>query len=194
VEFLGGRTVIHAGDDLPVSALTNHAYRQALSFWKSTGDDGNTEPFRSANYSLKRFAWAADGVRSFDAGDEIPPVEQAFSVLERVAVDDTQWRIVYDIADRRIHFRTLSHPQVRHLDLASFDFSCSTPVKVLDMLDDLSGEVAGKFSDYTYEANHRLMRSSFRQTPFLKDVPDESLAGNARYPEQAVCTSDRGSR
>ena len=37
--------------------------------------------------------------------------------------------------------------------MSSFDFSCNTPVKVLDIQGDLSGNVAGDFIDYTYELN-----------------------------------------
>ena len=53
--------------------------------------------------------------------------------------------------------------------MSSFDFSCQTPVKVLDIQEDLSGNVAGDFIDYTYELNRALIGK------FPGGLPDEAL-------------------
>ena len=91
------------------------------------------------------------------------------------------------MADLSIHFRTLENPRVRYFSLKSFDFSCATPVKVLDVTADLSGDITDKFIDYTYQINRNLVRDAFTQTYFLKYLPDHVLDLYSRYPESTFC-------
>lgn len=191
VEFLGGKMIVHRGEDLPVSALANSTYGYSLDYLAAVDRAPGTSAPTGEGHSLERFAGAARGARGFETGAGVQPVDYAFSVLDGVAAGRTQWRIVYDTARGRVYFRTRSHPAIRHLDLASFDYSCAAPVMVLDMALDREGDVTAEFVEYTYEANHRLVRASFGGTPFLKHIPDAVLAAIARRPEQMVCTEGR---
>jgi hypothetical protein len=49
------------------------------------------------------------------------------------------------------------------------------------------GDVNGMFRDYTYEANHHLIATTYRQTDFLSGITSEMLALIARYPEGMPC-------
>lgn len=178
VEFLDGRMVAHTGDKLPVAALANSTYAESLR--EAKGQSGGRS-------SLSRFARAGERARGFDAkkGD---PVKYAFETLDQVAQGDyTKWSIVYEIDRGRVHFRTRDRRKVRSLDLKSVDFSCATPVRVLDLDADVEGDVARHLVPYTRALNLELVTGSFRKTDFLADVPAAELERVARYPESTVC-------
>ena len=78
------------------------------------------------------------------------------------------WSIAYDVQHRRISFHTLDNRDIRYVDMSSFDFSCQTPVKVLDIQEDLSGNVAGDFIDYTYELNRTLIGKTFQPCRLIR--------------------------
>ena len=180
VEFLDGRMVAHTRGQLPVAALANSTYAESVRHLSG----GSAAGGRS---SLGRFARAGQRVKSFDA-KEADPVLYAFETLNQVAQPSyTQWSIVYEIDRGRLHFRTRDRRQVRTLSLLDVDFSCSTPVKVLDLAADVEGNVAGKMVPYTLALNRKLVTAAYRKTDFLADVPQEELERVARYPESATC-------
>jgi hypothetical protein len=136
---------------------------------------------------LKRFFWAAEGVRAASDIDPAAKVDHAFSILEKAGVGRTQWSIVYDCGAGTIHFLTRNQPSRRRLELDTFDFDCREPVLVLDMGRPGAGDVRDDFGAYTFTANRDLVRSAYAQTDFLKDVPEELLLTVARYPESTRC-------
>ena len=73
------------------------------------------------------------------------------------------------------------------MDLNQFDFSCRTPVKVLDANADLAGEVTDKFQDYTQKINRHLIGAAFKGSPFLNWVNDRELDRRSRYPDSMTC-------
>jgi choloylglycine hydrolase len=194
VEFLGGRRVVHSGEQLPAAALTNSTYDRSLAFLRETENESAPRSARTSYDSVSRFARAARGARSFDPQHDASAIEHAFAVLDSVAVKRTQWRVVYDLTAGRVYFRTRSRPEVRHADLRAFDLPCASPVMMLDMSRALSGNVAAEFTEYTFDANHALVRSAYRQTPFLKDVAAETLEHYAHAPERTVCSAKSDTR
>lgn len=172
VEFLNGRMVAHTGQKLPVAALANDPYADSLGEGKESGS---------------RFGRAARRVRGFKA-QGTDPVAYAFETLDQVAQGDyTRWSIVYEVDRGRVHFRTRDRRKVRSLDLKDVDFSCATPVRVLDLDADVEGDVARKLVPYTREINRELVTASFRKTPFLADTPMAEIDRVSRYPDSAVC-------
>lgn len=69
------------------------------------------------------------------------------------------------------------------MDLHSFDFSCLTPVKVLDMNLDGSGDMKDNFLDYTREMNLDLIQHSWKEF----NMPDSFLERLSTYPERTRC-------
>ena len=172
VEFLNGKMVVHTGQKLPVAALANDTYADSLS---------------EGTQSRSRFGRAAQRVRSFKAKGT-DAVGYAFETLDQVAQGDyTRWSIVYEVDRGRVHFRTRDRRKVRSLDLKDVDFSCATPVRVLDLDADVEGDVAKKLVPYTREINRELVTASFRKTPFLADTPAAEIDRVSRYPDSAVC-------
>jgi len=87
----------------------------------------------------------------------------------------------------RIHFRTYGNPEIRVINLDAFDFSCATPVKIFDVTANFSGEISGKFVDYTWKKNRDLIENTFTKTVFFPKLSDEQLDTLSKYPEMFVC-------
>jgi penicillin V acylase-like amidase (Ntn superfamily) len=129
VEFLEGRTVFHTGDALPVKVLTNYAYQKAVAAWQAGRLRGN---------ALERFDIAADQVIAFQPGDAASAVAYAFEVLDQASGQatggsPTQWSIVFDLENLRVHWRTSRNPQIRSIDLDHLELACGHPVEMLDV-------------------------------------------------------------
>ncbi len=145
IEFLEGRLVYHTKEKLPVRVLSNSKYSEAISFWK-TGQ----RPQNDRRRSIGRFIRAADMTKKYDSKTEAP-VDYAFKILGSVAnPSDTQWSIVYDMANFSIYFRTKENRKIRYFFLKAFDFSCSAPVDMLDVNADFSGDITDRFIDSNY--------------------------------------------
>ncbi len=156
IEFLGGRMVVHRG----AKVLANDPYEESVAAMKRGARD--------------RFARATQGLSSATT------VAGAFALLDEVRLPHTQWSIVYDIRNRAIHWRTTQNRTPRSVKLASFDFSCATPVQVADVDSD-------RFRDYTPEQNAALVRRSVRGTSFLQGMSDAEIEKSARWPERSTC-------
>ena len=101
-------------------------------------------------------------LEDYDPETSGPAIDYTFNILSNLTwFVINQWSIAYDVQHRRISFHTLDNTNIRYFDMSSFDFSCQTPVRVLDIQEDLSGDVAGDFIDYTYELNRTLIGKTF---------------------------------
>jgi choloylglycine hydrolase len=188
VEFLDGKTVVHTGGDMPAKALTNDTYANSAAYLGLHRGFGGQAPVRRTRGSLDRFVRAAAGAGSFDVNGEEEAVDYAFGILSSVAQGEyTKWSIVYDVPAGRVYFRTLDSPKIRFFDLGRFDFSCDSPVLILDVNGGFEGDVAGKFVPYSPEANLALVESATQQTDFLKDTPAWVTKALAQYPESTRC-------
>ena len=183
IEFIGGELIYHTDERLPVKTLTNSTYADSLSFLKK-----EELPESEKNKSIERFIRSANMVKSYDPHATDKPVEYAFNILKEVEQDSykTQWSIVYDIAALKIHFRTYGNQKIRYFDLNSFDFACSTPVKVMDVGLDLSGDISDKFTEYSYLANRNQMRKFYLES-YFSALPDQILDKFSGYPETTIC-------
>lgn len=184
IEFLDGKMVLHTSETLPVKALANSTYAASVKFWKKA----TTQPSDHSTHSLYRFTRAANMVKKYDPKSSKSAVHYAFDILKTVAQGYmTRWSIVYDINNSCIFFRTDGNSKLRHVYLKKLDFSCRTPVKVLDINDALSGDVTDKFLDYTQQINRSLIGNAFKKTYFLWGSPEEEIDRVSRYPDNTVC-------
>jgi len=190
IEFLDGNFVAHTGETLPVSALTNNTYEKSLNYSKSAvPEKAKTES------SLDRFTRAAQKTKEFGAKPktEVEEVNYAFEILSNVAQKNyTQWSIVYDQKRAKIHFRSLQSAAIKTIDARLFDYSCGSAVKIFDVNSKESGNVSGKFTDYTHAANRDLIERSFNGTPFLKLIPAAERDEMAEFSESFTCEGVQG--
>ncbi len=182
IEFLEGKMVVHTGESMPVKALTNNTYEESVRewqksrwwmFWKLL----EKRFWRSS--SLIRFEIAADRVKDFDENGKDKAVDYAFDTLEKARDDravGTQWSMVFDTENLEIHFHTRTNPEIRSIDLAMVDFSCSTPVGMLDIHQDLSGNISNDFMPYSSEMNLSHFLRFFEKYGLVDISPEETKA------------------
>lgn len=185
VEFLNGKLVVNTGEKLAFSALANDTYEKSLNYVKtSPSEKAKTES------SFDRFTRASQKSAEFEKQPktEKEAVSYAFNVLSDVAQKGyTQWSIVYDQKRGMIYFRSQQNPAIKSINAKSFDYACGSAVKNFDVNSKESGDVTGKFVDYTREANRNLIERSFNGTPFLKGIPAFFKDFAANYPEKFAC-------
>ena len=197
IEFRNGQMVYHTGDTMLVKALTNKTYDESIKYLNRYNGFGGILPIALSKAlirlygitpsmnALPRFAWLAHMLQETPASGA--SVDDVFDILSGVAqpklsVAPTMWVIVYDIPNRTIHFKTKKNDRMRYVNFASCDFSCSTPVKVLDVNADLSGDVSDSFIDYTNEINRELFKA------YAPNITDNILDLFETYIESLVCT------
>jgi len=187
IEFLDGEMVCHTGWTMPVKVLANSTYDESISYFRRFRFIHiffPITPIDSLRPSLYRFAVAADSVKKYRPKRSGPAVDYAFQILQDVEVTPANhtatWSFVYDSANKQIHFRSWSNDQIRWFDLSALDFSCTTPVKVLDITADLSGDVTNSFVDYTKEIDLEMLNTL--------GLPEEVINAMASYPDTTVCT------
>lgn len=190
LEYLGGQLVTHTGEALPVKTLTNSTYAESVEHLKKHQGFGGSAPISSSLRSLDRFARASALVKNYQPTPGQSVIDYAFGILKSVSEPaHTKWSIVYDLKKMDVYFRTSRAARVRQFNLKSFDFSCASPVKMLDVNADLEGDVAASFTAYTLAANRKLIESSFSGVNFLRNVPASEREAIARQPEKGSCQS-----
>ena len=189
IEFLEGKMKVHKGSDLPFPVLTNDAYASSLEQTKTatTSAVGNAVSFTSN--SIDRFAKACSMVKQFQqAPITTSAIDYSFSILDKVAQGShTKWSIVYDISNKKIHFKTLGYAQVKTVAFASFDFKCPAISKTWDMNQAAAGPVDKLFLYFSMEMNSRLVNKSFDESSSQFTVSDEGRKETWQYPGTISC-------
>ena len=144
IEFLNGKMVVHQDRDLPFPVLTNDTYTSSLQTAKPLVGKTGT---RLQNNSLDRFVKACSMVKKFtETNMSIPVTDFAFSILDEVSQGSfTKWSIVYDISNKKIHFKTEANKTIKTIQFPAFDFSCSKPARMFNMNQEGGGDVSTRF-------------------------------------------------
>jgi penicillin V acylase-like amidase (Ntn superfamily) len=192
IEWLGGEMVCHTGAAMPYKVMVGNkgTYDQGVAylnrFWGYGGILPILHPVFFRDY-LPRFAIAADMVQKFSTLDSWDAVAYAFKILKNVEINpiygSAVWSSVYDSSNRQIHFRSRKKSEIRSISLSTFDFSCTTPVKVLDVSTALSGDVSNSFVDYTKDIDLEMLRG------WMPQQPEDKINMYAAYPDnKTTCT------
>lgn len=188
IEFLEGKMVVHKGTDLPFPVLTNDVYASSIEQTKkATSAAGGTQSF--TNNSIDRFAKACNRVQLFQQSDiSTPVVDYSFSILDAVAQGShTKWSIVYDITNKKIHFKTLDFPVVKNIAFSAFNFSCSAPAKAWDMNQAGTGNVVASFIDFSLDLNNKLVNRSFDESSSQFTVGEQDRRETWQYAGKMTC-------
>jgi choloylglycine hydrolase len=186
VEFLDGKMVYHTEESLPVRALANKLYSTCADHWKRKAPSPS-HPYDSIN----RIARVADKLSSYKAKDDKNAIDYAFKILKDVRnpnnVAATRWSIVFDTNNFRIYYRSYANQNIRWIDFKRFDFDCRTPVEMLDVHNDLSGDVTDSFIDYSHDSTLDLLLKSVKN--FRPDIPLEQIKFLLQIIENFPCQS-----
>lgn len=149
IEFNANGMVSYTDKTLPFPVLENDPYKTSLKK-------------QSKNQSC-RFNTV---VNMLDSYNESNPVNYAFEILDKVALDGS-WSMVYDIKNKQIHFKTASHPSVKIIDCSSLDYSCSTSVKTCSMNLNQVGSINGKLKPYVHDENVKVMQDGIKTNEII---------------------------
>lgn len=186
VEFIGGKLVCHAGDQLPYRLITNDTCDQSLAYLAQYNGFGGTQEIRKdSRGSLDRFVIAADRLKTYQPNESRPAgMQYAFDTLAAVRQGkSTKWSIVHDIKNREIHYRTERCAATRTVCLKDLDFDPKTPVRVISINTPHTGVLTPYFMDYDVDLNAWLIYYCVKHTPMLSQIPDVLLDLLARYPD-----------
>jgi len=205
LEYIDNRLVVHTGETMPVTVLCNSPYAEELKALKAYAGFGGTQAIDPNNQRISRFARAAHMLQTYDPALHDAPVDYVFKILEKLGASYTRRSYVVDLVNDVAYFRTDTKPGIRQFSLKSFDFSCGTPVQVLDMDAHDSGDVTGLFEAYTFQVNHQIAASWVDHA--IEMYPDateaDRVAGGistvqvdryARYPERSFAKHELHTR
>jgi len=182
IEFLDGKMVVHTGKELPFPVLANDTYESSLQY--------STSSLVSASYSsLDRFGRACRMLDKYHAGKiEKPVVDYAFDILENVAQGDwTKWSIVYDIRNKKIYYKSLRASTVKNVSLNAFGFSCKDSPQMLNINQDLAGNVSGSFLKFSIEGYKSILETAIRESQSRVMISDKSKDALLYYAKQVMC-------
>jgi choloylglycine hydrolase len=161
IEWLDGKRIYYTGNSLPVKCLTNNPYEELVDGWKKNArlEFKKNRYYKGSEY---RFRLAADRVSRFQSTTTEKAIEYGFKTLQVVAGSYTQWSIIFDTEALQIHFHTKTHPQIRRVNMAELDFSCQTPILMLDIHEKLTGDITSELriydSDYHIDYHYHALR------------------------------------
>ncbi len=190
VEFLDGTPVIRAAEKLPLPVLANSTYNDSINALDaSLGYGGKVAP-AEGDSSLSRFVRTATQLNHSDVRQTPLAIDRAFHILADVAIaGQNQWRVVYDLRGRSVHFTTSGNSERRTISLRNVELNCAVDaVQSIDLSADGSGDVKTSLSPLTTEENHNLVRTSVSQTKFLEGTTDEQMQLWSHYPDGLACT------
>ncbi len=115
-------------------------------------------------------------------------VDQSFDILNKVSQGDyTKWSIVYDISEKKIYFKTEKFQQVKSVSFSSFNFSCNTASKVLDMNKAEQGNMSTYFADYSTGINNLILEKTIKQSSPQIEISQEEKQAIKSYPDTIYC-------
>ncbi len=181
IEFLDGRMVVHKGNDLPLPVLTNDTYDLSVK--------SNVNGRANGNNSLERFSTACKMIQGYKANPEGKNlIDQSFDILNKVSQGDyTKWSIVYDITDKKIYFKTEQFQQVKSVSFSSFNFSCNSASRVLDMNRAEQGNMSTYFADYSTGTNNLILEKTIKQSSPTIEISQEEKQALKSYPATIHC-------
>jgi penicillin V acylase-like amidase (Ntn superfamily) len=184
LEYLGGKLVYHKKETLTAKALTNLPYAVCAEAWKK-----GPSPELPRYHSVARFSRVADKLKAYNANDSGDAADYAFIILGDVASRATNWSIVFDIKKRIIRYVSLRNKRVRSIDFSKIDFSCRSPVKMLDVHTDLEGDITEKFQDFDQAASLEHIKRAIKN--YGIDVTEEMINQVFEMVTRFPCLSNK---
>lgn len=118
IEWIAGKPKAYVGQTLPIQALANDGYTEALKVFMGQGGGGHS----AMDYELSTSDRFCKAARATSSGYSVDPIAFAFKTLNEVAQGDfTKWHSVYEPIHRRFHIRRLKGAATLTIDLKGFD-------------------------------------------------------------------------
>jgi len=188
IEFLKGQLVQHSGEALKYRTLTNDSYEKSLEYAKIFKGLGGSRMLNGTTSSLDRFTTSCTMLNDYSKEKNGNAVAYGFEILNEVKQGRaTKWSIIYDIKNMKVYFKTLDNSNIKTIEFAGLDFSCSDPVEMIDVNIDAEGDIVPMMKEYNIQINRDLIENSYNGVEFTKNIPGEERDKAASYPETLSC-------
>lgn len=187
-EYLKGKLVIHTGGNLPVPTLANNTYDAHIQHLAQFAGHGGSRGMPTDPSSLSRFVRATLLAEKYDPQGPRSAVDSGFDILDSVRTPDSVFNIVYESVNGRVHFRTQAFDRIKTAKISDFDLDCSKTqekTQILDMNQNLDGDVSANFTVYTEAENRRMIDLAFKDVE--KDLPAGVKETVITYPGKLKC-------
>lgn len=188
IEFYNGKMELHAGNQLPFAVLTNSPYSESAQMIAPANalTDSN---FAFQNNSIQRFAKACAMVQQYQAKNiNIPVIDYAFDILDKVSQQNfTKWSIVYDLKNKKIHFKTYRFSDIKYCSFAGFSFACNATSKALNMNQPMQGNIDKLFVSFSEELNTSVIRKAVLESKNNVNIPEERVKELIAYTKNIKC-------
>ncbi|NOX87902.1 MAG: linear amide C-N hydrolase [Calditrichaeota bacterium] len=193
-EFLNGRFVVYRGKDATISVCSNMSYGQSKKAAEDYEGFGGQKPVPEKWENIPDIiAIAASKIDRFKKMKIENPVDYGFEILSAVGSPTrTQWSVVYDIENRRIHFKTLGNKTIRTIGLENLDYSCDSGVSVFNLQNksaetDITGQFVNLTKENYFDYKKNLMNWFKANVPGFPDIPDKAIEAEAEYAFNRRC-------
>lgn len=150
VDFVDGQVVIHRGEEMPVPGLFNALYAREIEqsrYFKGFG--GQFEPTLT-DKKVPRYVKTGVMMQAYDGQENA--LDYTYKILDTLFVSEVaDWSVVFDVKNRRVHFKTSLNRAVKHFAFDTFDFSNAGPVMTLNIDIQAGGDVARQFVPYSHD-------------------------------------------
>ncbi len=178
IQFIDGQPIISTGKDLPYSVITDN-----LHYNNAVTRLSEKQTFPKGNGNQARFERVAQLIKNNSTKYKILN-EQANAIFESVRIGGhTKWNIIFDLTERSVSFRTFKNEKRRFVNLDQLDLSCSTPIMLMDINKNLTGNISNKFVPYPNKINKIIINKSDEIIHF---APKTKFLLK-KYPDNLVC-------
>lgn len=193
IEFLDGKMTVHKEKELPFAVLTNDTYassvqtaHRVLRAKPIIEKDSNVS---LQNNSLDRFVKACSMVKKFnETSIEMPITDVAFSILDKVAQGNyTKWSIVYDISNKKIHFKTGANKDIKTIQFSVFDLACNKPAKMFNMNQDGKGDISQQFILSDKKIKQQVLHQAVTESSSHVTISKKEEAELLGFEETVTC-------
>jgi len=190
VEPLDGKLKFYHSAEMKSPVLTNSEYLISLAELKKYKDFGGSKELPKGSYASKdRFVYLSAMTRQLaQVSDPATRTAKAFEMLEDVQNDfTTMWKIVYDLKNKQISFKTfgLGAHDMKQLMLGDLNFSCKQAAsQIYDIESSGEGSIYGQLKDYNYFDNLTKVHVAAK---IVKDATAQEIEAVARFPETTKC-------
>ena len=196
IEFIEGKAVVYTEKSMPIPVMCNSLYSEELKLLKQYDGFGGQKNVDLKNKEIPRFVHAAYLIKNFSQSSE-SATAYGFKTLESMNRGATQWSYVIDIANQTAYFRTSVGKKIKYFAYAQMDFSCKSPVKIIDINSQLQDDVLHRFLDYSPSINRQFVKKAVQSIDqdgsFSKRIKSAGNTINnlietmASYPDKTVC-------
>jgi len=176
IEFIDGKRTVYTDASLPVCALENNPYAES--------SDLASLPYLEKWVSRDRALFASCEAQKYSTEKNASLINYSFNILQQVAdkgMLETYWSVVFDSKKKRLYFRTRTSKDIKWIDMSSLDFRCGTPVKILELNAQVSGNIKDSLKNYDQHLNKKRIEA------FFADAPKKTRELRISYPGKTFC-------